>query len=197
VVAKDLPKIRARVRFPPPAQLTGNARALWHASDDPDIEIFHPRRAPTAPVDDDLVWAVDDLHVPAYWFPRDCPRATFWIGPKTTSDDAAWLNGATRVHAIEWAWWDRFRAARVYLYLMPAATFTVHNAEAGYYVSRESVAPLARIEIDDLVSEHQKAGIELRVMSDLWPLWDRVAASTLEFSGIRLRNARPRAVASA
>lgn len=169
--------------------MTANAITLWHASDDPNIEIFRPHRAPTAQVDDDLVWAVDDAHVPAYWFPRDCPRATFWIGPKTTPDDAAWLNGAARVHAIEWAWWDRFRAARVYLYLMPPATFIVHAPEAGYYVSREAVRPLARVEIDDLVNEHRKAGIELRVVNDLWPLWDRVTSSTLEFSGIRLMNA--------
>ena len=31
-------------------------------------------------------------------------------------------------------------------------------------------------------------------MTHLWP-WDRVIVSTLEFSGIRLRNARRRAVA--
>ena len=33
------------------------------------------------------------------------------------------------------------------------------------------------------------AWVELRIVDDLWPLWDRVVASTLEFSGIRLRNA--------
>src|SRR5919197_180986 len=53
------------------------ARALWHASEDPHITVFHPRRAVVSPLDDDVVWAVDDDHVPAYWFPRDCARATF------------------------------------------------------------------------------------------------------------------------
>jgi hypothetical protein len=95
------------------------------------------------------------------------------------------------VHAIEWAWWERFREARVFLYLMPAATFKVHAAEAGYYTSRESVVPLRCIEIDDLIRKHAEAGIELRVMNELWTLWDRVTGSTLEYSGIRLRNARP------
>jgi hypothetical protein len=75
---------------------------------------------------------------------------------------------------------------------MPSATFTMHAPEAGYYVSRESVTPLARVDIDDLVVQHARAGIELRVLDNLWPLWDRVIASSLEFSGIRLRNARPR-----
>jgi hypothetical protein len=75
---------------------------------------------------------------------------------------------------------------------MPPATFTVHNADAGYYVSRDSVMPLATVEIDDCVRKHADAGIELRVVDDLWPLWDRVIASTLQFSGIRLRNAAAR-----
>jgi hypothetical protein len=183
---------RLPLSAPTPIHGVMNSKPLWHASEDPSIEIFHPHRAPTAQIDDELVWAVDDEHVPAYWFPRDCPRATFWIGPKTTPADISWLNGATRVHAIEWAWWERFRTARVYLYLMPSDTFMVHNEGAGYYVSRESVTPLARIDIDDVVRRHAEAGIELRVMNELWPLWDRVITSTLEFSGIRLRNARTR-----
>ena len=169
--------------------MTADSLTLWHASDDPNIEIFRPHRAPTAQIDDELVWAVDDAHVPAYWFPRDCPRATFWIGPKTSSADVEWMRERTRVHAIERRWWDRFRAARLYLYRMPTDTFTVHAPEAGYYVSRETVTPLERVTIDDLAKKHAEAGIELRALDDLWPLWERVIASTLEFSGIRLRNA--------
>ena len=47
---------------------------------------------------------------------------------------------------------------------------------------------------DDLFALHESAGIQLRVLSNLWPLWDAVVASTLGFSGIRMRNAtsRPR-----
>ena len=54
------------------------------------------------------------------------------------------------------------------------------------------MTPLERTEIADLVRQHAQAGIELRLVNDLWPLWDRVVASTLEFSGMRLRNALPR-----
>src|SRR5438094_8859781 len=93
---------------------------LWHASDDPNIEMFHPHRAPSALADGEFVWAVDEAHVPAYWFPRDCPRATFWIGANTREADIAGMNGATRVHGIEGDWWDRFRTARIYLYRRPA-----------------------------------------------------------------------------
>ena len=165
---------------------------LWHASEDAHIEIFRRHRARTAQVDEPLVWAIDDEHVPAYWFPRDCPRATFWITERTSAEDRAWIHGAARVHAIEWDWWERFRDARVYLYLMPPDAFAVHDADAGYYVAHEPVIPLVTVEIDDLVRRHADAGIELRVVSELWPLWDRVIRSTLGFSGIRLRNARAR-----
>ena len=48
------------------------------------------------------------------------------------------------------------------------------------------------MELGDLLARHADAGIELRMVDNLWPLWERVVASTLEFSGIRLRNAKPR-----
>ncbi|MBA2308744.1 MAG: hypothetical protein H0W01_05455 [Pseudonocardiales bacterium] len=52
-------------------------RVFWHFSEDPTITEFVPRTgAPGAP-DECLVWAIDDEHAPAYWFPRDCPRVTF------------------------------------------------------------------------------------------------------------------------
>ena len=34
-----------------------------------------------------------------------------------------------------------------------------------------------------------EAGNELRITPSLYPLWDRVIETTLDFSGIRLRNA--------
>ncbi len=59
---------------------------------------------------------------------------------------------------------------------------------AGYWVSREPVEPLECVALGDLLVRHVEAGIELRIVPELRPLWDRVIASTLEFSGIRLRN---------
>ena len=48
--------------------------------------------------------------------------------------------------------------------------------------------PLECVELGDLLARHAEAGIELRIVPALTPLWERVVASTLEFSGIRLRN---------
>jgi hypothetical protein len=166
-------------------------QALWHASENSAIERFVPHRAATALDDEELVWAIDDAHLPSYWFPRDCPRATFWAGPRTTPEDAKLLHGSPRVHAIEWDWWDRFREARIFLYRLPEERFASFDEEAGYWVAREPVEPLEVVAVPDLLDEHKRAGIELRLTQNLWPLWNAVIESTLEFSGIRLRNAQP------
>jgi hypothetical protein len=169
--------------------------ALWHVSEDPDLEHFAPHRANTASSDEPLVWAIDTRHLPLYWFPRDCPRCTFWAGERTSKADVASLldgNPASRIHVIEDGWLERVRAATLYLYRMPEATFSESLDTAGYWMSREPVGGVARVTIDDLVGRHAAAAIELRTAPNLWPLWDEVVASTVAFSGMRLRNALPR-----
>ena len=55
------------------------------------------------------------------------------------------------------------------------------------------MAPLGPAEpVGDLLELHAAAGIQLRVLDNLWPFWDAVISSTLGFSAIRMRNARPR-----
>jgi hypothetical protein len=69
-------------------------------------------------------------------------------------------------------------------------TFEPDNEVGGYWLSREHVSPVEMVELGDLVARHVNAGIELRVVANLWPAWTSVVSSTLEFSGIRLHNAR-------
>jgi hypothetical protein len=171
-------------------------RALWHVSEDPTITHFAPRlRRQQAPTDGPLVWAVDTRHLPLYWFPRDCPRCTFWASDRTTDADVArFLDGrrATRMHVIEDRWLERVAATTLQLYRMPERTFIEAPDSAGFWMSREAVDAIERTSIGDLVGRHAAAGIPLRTLPNLWPLWDAVVASTLEFSGMRLRNALPR-----
>ena len=148
--------------------------ALWHASEDDSIARFEP-----AP----LVWAVDTRHWPIYWFPRQCPRGTWWAGAGTLAEDAdRLLLGAARVHAIQTDWLARMRSARVVAYRLPEETF-VRQDPHGFWVSREPVEPLELVD-----AAARERGIELRIVADLAALWERVIASTLEFSGVRLRN---------
>lgn len=166
---------------------------MWHVSEDASIAEFRPHRARSAESNEPLVWAIDTRHLPLFWFPRECPRGTFWAGPDTTSDDAErFLLGASqRVHAVESGWLDAIREARVLAYRLPEESFEPHPEVGGYWLSREAVAPLELVELGDLIARHAEAGIELRLVPSLAPLWQRVIASTLEFSGIRLRNASP------
>jgi hypothetical protein len=166
---------------PAPPYRNEGEPALWHVSEDATIEAFVPR--------DGLVWAIDTRHLPLYWFPRDCPRATFWANGDTADDDVErWLDGdrSRRVHVIESAWLDRMRTTRVVAYRVPDATF---EPEDRFWVSRNTVVPLEHVELGDLLARHADARIELRIAPTLYPLWDDVVASTLDFSGIRLRNA--------
>nr|WP_240772000.1 DUF6886 family protein [Nocardia sp. CS682] len=55
----------------------------------------------------------------------------------------------------------------------------------------EPLAPPRRV--GDLLKLHEEAGIQLRILPNLWDFWDAATASSLGFSGIRLPAARPRA----
>ena len=167
--------------------------ALWHVSENPALERFEPHVSATAAEPEPLVWAVDTRHLPLYWFPRDCPRGTFWADASTDHSDRERLLGtASRVHIAEQRWLDRIRAATVYAYRLPEPSFEPHPDVGGYWISRAPVEPLELQALGDLVELHERAEIELRPLPNLWPLWDEVVASTLEFSGMRLRNALPR-----
>jgi hypothetical protein len=164
---------------------------LYHVSEDPGIGRFEPR--PSESTAEAVVWAVhvDRLH--NYLLPRDCPRVTFYAGPETTSADAERFLGASgAVVAVEAGWLDRLRACRLYLYELPAETFTRADECAGYFVSQESVVPARVRVIDDVLAALLERRVELRLVPDLWPLRDAVVASTLRYSIIRMRNAAPR-----
>lgn len=167
---------------PPPYRGEGR-RALWHVSEDDSIRRFEPR--------DGRVWAIATRLLPLYWFPRECPRATFWAESATTEEDVRrFLGGdrSRRVHVVEPEAIDWMRSARVIAYRMPEQTFAEDDDR--FWISAEPAEPLERVELGDLVERHKAAAIELRTEPDLLGLWDEVAASSLGYSGIRLRNAR-------
>ncbi|HEY5787357.1 MAG TPA: hypothetical protein VIT65_21545 [Microlunatus sp.] len=170
---------------------------VLHFSEDPAIRKFAPHVAPTSSEPEAVVWAVDAERAPDYWFPRDCPRALAWATESTTDEDRLAILGpsAHRVHMIEYDWLTRLQAVLLYAYAFDAADFEPysHDPSSHAHVARSTVHPLGRPEpVGDLVAAHDRAGIELRLVSTLWPWWDAVISSTVGFSGIRLRNARPR-----
>jgi hypothetical protein len=171
---------------------------VLHFSEDPTITVFRPHVALTAQQPRPYVWAVDDRRAPDYWFPRQCPRALVWARPTTTTADRERLIGAgcsTRVHVIEHGWLPALLATRLFAYRLPAASFRPFGDadDPHAQVSEEPVEPLGPAEpVGDLLACHAAAGIQLRLLDNLWAFWDEVVTSTAGFSGIRLRNARPR-----
>ena len=166
---------------------------LWHFSEQRDISEFVPRPSPRLG-GRLLVWAVDTRHSPLFWFPRDCPRITFWTAPTTTQADRERFFGSPiaegRIHGVEDGWWERVRTTRLFAYRLPPASFFPEGNAVGYWVCAETVHPLEGLVMDDLIHKHAEAGIGLRAMGSLWPLWHEVIRSSLGFSGCRLTNAR-------
>jgi hypothetical protein len=140
-----------------------------------------------------MVWGIDTRHAPIFWFPRDCPRGCIWPVSATTPEDREAFFGqsaANRVHVMEGGWLRRMQECRLYAYRLPHEPFRPHEV-GGYWIADEPVDAIEQVVIDDLVARHADAGIEIRITPSIWPFWRRVASSTVEFSGSRLRNTAP------
>ena len=172
---------------------------LFHFSEEPDIARFVPRpvRVPAERppgrtwLNGPLVWAIDETCAPMYFFPRDCPRILLWKTPHTTLADLdRWWRGDRGRHMqahVEAAWLERMRAAKVYRYAFAPDAFE-DLGDAGMWVAREAVTPLAVEPVGDLEAALAAADVDLHVMDDLLPL-KGVWESGLHASGVRLRNA--------
>ena len=170
---------------------------MLHFSEDPTITRFTPHVARTAQQPEAYVWAVDHGRAPDYWFPRDCPRAMAWVLDTTSPRDRDCIIGAgcgRRVHTIEFEWLPALQDTRLYAYRLPAGSFRPFGEpEPHAMVAVEPVEPLGPPEpVGDLLDMHARASIQLRLLDNLWPFWDEVITSSVGYSGIRLRNAKPR-----
>jgi hypothetical protein len=167
---------------------------LYHFSEDPHIERFVPHVPRTNPSHAASVWAIDEDHAPLYWFPRDCPRVA--IFPKGPEQLAAFqeklATAAMRVHAIELAWLGRMREATVYRYEFDTEGFVPWEPANGQWISDREVVPISVSPVGDLLAAHAGASIELRIVPSLWPLHDVALGGELDFSMVRMHNARPR-----
>jgi len=172
---------------------------LFHFSDDAKIDLFTPRpvRIPAvrpaeqAWLNGPLVWAIDEAHEHLYLFPRECPRIVVWPTPATEpAERARWFGDrpARAIAHIERRWLGRLRSATIFRYELSIPSFE-DARDAGMWVSRAAVRPLAVEAMTDLPAQLEARGIELRVLKSLAPLKD-VWKTSLHASGLRLRNAR-------
>ncbi|MEL6891564.1 MAG: DUF6886 family protein [Actinomycetota bacterium] len=167
---------------------------MFHFSEDPGIDRFAPHVPQTNPDQAPAVWAIDESHAPAYWFPRDCPRVTAW--PHDDRELAAFQEAfgteATRVHAIESTWAERMASTELFRYEFDARPFHPWPAASGQWIASVDVAPISVAAVGDLMQAHRAAGIDLRIVDSLWPLRDLAVDDRWDFSIIRMANAQPR-----
>lgn len=169
---------------------------LFHFSDDPGIAVFEPRpvrissgRPPGREwLNGPLVWAIDDIHDFMYLFPRDCPRILVWAKPETSHEDRRLLGDWRGAAYVERDWLERLQAETIHRYEMPTEGFE-DLQDAGMWVSRRNVVPLALTALSGLDREFAPRGIELKVVDSLMPV-KALQDTTLHVSAIRLRNAR-------
>lgn len=165
---------------------------VYHYSEDGSIRRFTPHVPPTNPSHPPAVWAVDAEHSPRYWFPRRCPRISVWatseVQQRLLTD--TFHTEASRICAAECHWLTRVRDSSIYRYTFDASQFAPWAEADGQYISGDVVVPEAVEVLDDLLGLHATAEIELRFTLRLGALMDRILASGLPFSFVRIRDAR-------
>jgi hypothetical protein len=161
---------------------------VLHFSEDPTITRFEPHIPSSNPGVPAMVWAIDEDHAPLYWFPRGCPRVTFWTADGSAAD-ALGPTTARRVHAIELAWLDRVRQCELFAYRFDPSPFEPWPDADGHWTAATGVEPLSVEPVGDLLGRHAGAGIELRLVPSLRPLVEPVVASGYRFSLVRMANA--------
>ncbi|MEV6493967.1 DUF6886 family protein [Actinoplanes sp. NPDC051633] len=92
---------------------------------------------------------------------------------------------------MEHAWVARIEDATLFVHELDPAGFTVIDEIAGYWVSGQDATVTAVRRVHDGFAAFAEHDVELRLACSLWPYMDAVVAAGGEFSGIRMRNARP------
>ena len=173
---------------------------LFHVSEDPNIEVFHPRTPNRSDLDNSvgLVWAIDEKRLPNFLTPRDCPRVTYYVGEDSSEiDKKQFFSSSSANHAIilENGWLDRMKNTVLYMYEFDPREFELQDEIAGYYVSKTTQRPIAKHRVPDLFLELTNRNIEIRIVDNLWDIADRIKSSTLNWSLCRMKNAKPKSIA--
>jgi hypothetical protein len=168
---------------------------LFHISEQPGISIFTPRPSPShfVNITGDVVFAISEELLHNYLLPRDCPRVTFYAGPNTGDNDKQrFISSSIASHVIivENGWYERIKQTTLYCYELAPYDFMLIDECAGYYVSYKPAVPIAVTIIDDIMPALLNRQIELRFTPSLVGIADAVKESSLQFSLIRMRNAK-------
>ncbi len=153
------------------------------------IDLFEPRPSPprSSRPGEPLVWAIDARTAVRQLLPRDCPRVYARGAPSSLPSDVERLLGSDRqVMWIPTTWVDRASSTQLFLHHLPAEGFTLEDVPAGYHVSARRVRPTSVEVIDDPLAALEARGVAVRPTKELRAVAERVRASSLDFSVVRL-----------
>ncbi|MFY0516765.1 DUF6886 family protein [Lysinibacillus sp. UGB7] len=170
---------------------------IFHVSEESDIQVFQPRLPTRTDLDPTkgLVWAIDDKCLPNFLTPRNCPRICYHIGTNTAEIDKRTYLASTscsHVVVIENKWFALMKNTKLFLYEFDINQFTLQDENAGYYVSETTQTPIAKFEVVDLFQELFTRNIELRIVDNLWDIYDDIQKTTFNWSMCRMHFAQPR-----
>lgn len=160
---------------------------LFHVSEQPDIKLFEPLPSPSyyENINDRVVFAIGEKLLHNYLLPRDCPRVAYYLNPCTADADQEKFMGestASYIINVPVNWYEQIAAARLFCYEFLPDSFTLLDECAGYYISYQTIAPLAVKPVNDCMAELRKRNVELRFSSNLITLAQEVSRSSLNFS---------------
>ncbi|MDP9080721.1 MAG: hypothetical protein M3O71_25170 [Bacteroidota bacterium] len=172
-----------------------NSERLFHVSEEPGIQEFIPRPSPSfiEGIKGDVVFAIAENLLHNYLLPRDCPRVTYYESSATTPADKEKFMGSTgagNIIIVESGWHEAIRSATLFCYEFPPEDFLLIDECAGYCISYQPVKPVNVRKIADIVPELLARNVELRFTPSLIEIAEEVSASSLNFSIIRMRNAK-------
>ena len=170
---------------------------LFHVSEESGIKFFKPRIPTRSDLDksDGLVWAVDELRLPSFLTPRDCPRVTYHIGQNTKEDDIKkYFTSPTATYTvvIENKWFEIMRNTSLYLYEFDTNGFKLQDSIAGYYIAKTPQRPIAIFKTKNLFNELFERNVELRIVDNLWKISEEIKRTTLNWSLCKMGFAQPR-----
>ncbi|MBP1990581.1 DUF6886 family protein [Paenibacillus eucommiae] len=164
---------------------------LYHFSEDPTIEVFHPRVKHSRTDMPPVVWAIDQEHAFTFYFPRNCPRIVYKKSDEINEQDYQKFFGLTIsdiVITVETNWYEAIKEATLYRYTLPSTTFEVFDETAGYYISYQTVEPLQMDPITDHLERLMDMNIDVRFTPNLHPLREAILNSTVNDFGIHRFN---------
>src|SRR5688572_4970713 len=112
---------------------------IFHVSEEPGIEVFHPRPSPQVyeAITGHVVFGINDKLLHNYLLPRNCPRVSFHTLPDSSAEDVTTFfqnSTANFVMVLEEKWQHTLEQTEIFCYELPMENFVLLDEIAGYYV---------------------------------------------------------------